>query len=44
MPTICDTHVLLFWAHESEHLSSPARQALELGRSKQNVVIAEITL
>ncbi len=44
MPTICDTHVLLFWAHEPERLSSPARQALELGRSKQNLAIADITL
>ncbi|MCP9832270.1 hypothetical protein KBZ14_11580 [Synechococcus sp. HJ21-Hayes] len=26
MPTICDTHILLFWAHEPERLSSPALQ------------------
>jgi PIN domain nuclease of toxin-antitoxin system len=32
MPTICDTHILLFWAHEPERLSAPAQQALERGR------------
>jgi len=44
MPTICDTHVLLFWAHEPERLSSAARQALELGRSQAELAIADITL
>jgi len=33
MPTICDTHKLLFWAHEPERLSTNAKQALEQGRS-----------
>jgi PIN domain nuclease of toxin-antitoxin system len=44
MPTICDTHILLFWAHEPDRLSSPARQALELGRGKGELAIADISL
>lgn len=44
MPTICDTHILLFWAHEPERLSSPARHALELGLRKGELAIADITL
>ena len=44
MPTICDTHILLFWAHEPERLSSPARHALELGLTKGELAIADITL
>ena len=44
MPTICDTHILLFWAHEPHRLSSPARQELELGRSKGELAIADISL
>ncbi|MFM8603932.1 MAG: type II toxin-antitoxin system VapC family toxin [Cyanobium sp.] len=44
MPTICDTHILLFWAHEPERLSCAARQALELGRSKGELAIADISL
>ncbi|MEB3235505.1 MAG: type II toxin-antitoxin system VapC family toxin [Cyanobacteriota bacterium] len=44
MRTICDTHILLFWAHEPERLSSPARQALEVGRSKGELAIADISL
>ncbi|MFO0018016.1 MAG: PIN domain nuclease, partial [Synechococcaceae cyanobacterium] len=44
MPTICDTHVLLFWAHEPERLSAAARQALELGSSQAELAIADITL
>ena len=31
MPTLCDTHVLLFWAHEPERFSAAARQALGAG-------------
>lgn len=44
MPTICDAHVLLFWAHEPERLSAAARQALELGRSQAELAIAAISL
>ena len=44
MPTICDTHILLFWAHEHERLSSTARQALEKGLSRGELAIADITL
>jgi len=48
MPTICDTHILLFWAHEPERLSPAARQALERGRNQGGLqgglAIADITL
>ena len=44
MPTICDTHILLFWAHEPERLSSTARQALEHGLTHSELAIADITL
>ena len=44
MLTICDTHILLFWAHEPQRLSSPARQALELDRNKKQLAIADISL
>ena len=40
MLTICDTHILLFWAHEPHRLSSPTRLALELGRSQKQLPIA----
>jgi PIN domain nuclease of toxin-antitoxin system len=44
MPTICDTHILLFWAHEPERLSAPAQQALNRGRTQSELAIADITL
>ena len=44
MPTICDTHILLFWAHEPQRLSPTARQALELGRNKKQLAIVDISL
>ena len=44
MPTICDTHILLFWAHEPERLSDRARDALELGLSFGELAIADISL
>ena len=44
MPTICDTHVLLFWAHEPERLSPVARRAVEEGRSQGALAIADISL
>ena len=44
MSTICDTHILLFWAHEPERLTAPARQALELGRTRHELAIADISL
>ena len=44
MPTICDTHILLFWAHEPGRLSSAARDALEQGRSQGELAIADISL
>ena len=44
MPTICDTHILLFWAHAPERLSAPAQQALNRGRTQSELAIADITL
>ena len=44
MPTICDTHILLFWAHEPERLPAPAQQALNRGRTQSELAIADITL
>jgi PIN domain nuclease of toxin-antitoxin system len=44
MPSICDTHVLLFWAHEPERLTATARQAIEKGRANGELAIADITL
>jgi PIN domain nuclease of toxin-antitoxin system len=44
MPTICDTHVLLFWAHEPARLTATARQAIEKGRTNGELAIADITL
>ena len=44
MPTICDTHILLFWAHEPERLTATAWQALEKGRTHGELAIADITL
>ena len=45
MPTICDTHILLFWAHEPERLTSTARNALEKGLNHGELAtIADITL
>ena len=44
MPTICDTHILLFWAHEPERLTAPARQALDLGLSRGDLAIADISI
>lgn len=31
MRTLCDTHILLFWADRRERLSRAAREALEVG-------------
>ena len=44
MPTICDTHILLFWAHEPARLTATARQALEQGLTHGELAIADITL
>ena len=32
------------WAHEPERLTAPARQALELGRTRHELAIADISL
>ena len=39
MPTICDTHILLFWAHGPERLSAPAQHALERGRTQGELAL-----
>ncbi len=44
MLTICDTHVLLFWAHEPARLSRRAAAALEQGRAQGQLAIADISL
>jgi PIN domain nuclease of toxin-antitoxin system len=44
MLTICDTHVLLFWAHEPARLSQRAAAALEQGRAQGQLAIADISL
>jgi PIN domain nuclease of toxin-antitoxin system len=44
MSTLCDTHVVLFWAHEPQRLSSATCQALEVGCSQAELAIADISL
>jgi PIN domain nuclease of toxin-antitoxin system len=44
MRTICDTHILLFWAHEPARLSPRAAEALEQGRAQGQLAIADISL
>lgn len=43
MPTICDTHVLLFWADRRDRLSRAAQQALDDGLAQGNLACAEIS-
>lgn len=43
MLTICDTHVLLFWADQKERLTDSALQALERGREQGNLACAAIS-
>lgn len=43
MLTICDTHILLFWADQPERLTSTARQALDNGRSNGSLACAAIS-
>lgn len=44
MQTICDTHVLLFWADRPERLSAAARQAVEQGMASGKLACADISL
>jgi PIN domain nuclease of toxin-antitoxin system len=43
MLTICDTHILLFWADQPERLTSAAREALDKGRSSGILACAGIS-
>ena len=44
MRTICDTHILLFWANDPARLSPRAAEALEQGRIQGQLAIADISL
>ena len=44
MLTICDTHILLFWADEPRRLSSTARAALDSGTESGNLACSDISL
>jgi len=43
MKTICDTHILLFWANEPGRLTDKALKALERGREEATLSCADIT-
>jgi PIN domain nuclease of toxin-antitoxin system len=43
MLTICDTHVLLFWADSPDRLTKPALQALDNGREQGTLACAAIS-
>lgn len=44
MQTICDTHVLLFWADRPDRLTLPAQEFLTAGRSTGQLACAAISL
>jgi PIN domain nuclease of toxin-antitoxin system len=44
MLTICDTHILLFWADDPRRLSATARSALDLGTESANLACSDISL
>ena len=44
MLTICDTHVLLFWADEPSRLSSKANAVLDLGVETGTLACSDISL
>ena len=43
MLTICDTHILLFWADQKDRLTLAAQQALNDGRENGNLACAAIS-
>lgn len=43
MLTICDTHILLFWADRRDRLTIAAQQALEMGHANGNLACAAIS-
>lgn len=44
MLTICDTHILLFWADAPHRLSAAANAALKSGISSENLACSDISL
>jgi PIN domain nuclease of toxin-antitoxin system len=44
MLTICDTHILLFWADAPERLSTDALAAVELGVKSETLACCDISL
>lgn len=44
MLTICDTHILLFWADAPERLTPPARDALAQGLDAGQLACCDISL
>ena len=44
MLTICDTHILLFWAYDQKRLSQSASAALEIGIASSNLACSDINL
>lgn len=44
MPTICDTHILLFWADAPDRLSAAASQALNSGLERGSLACSDISL
>jgi PIN domain nuclease of toxin-antitoxin system len=44
MLTICDTHILLFWADDPSRLSAPASAALDLGIQSATLACSDISL
>jgi PIN domain nuclease of toxin-antitoxin system len=43
MLTICDTHILLFWADQPQRLTNTAREALDKGRANGTLACAGIS-
>lgn len=44
MLTICDTHILLFWADAPQRLSASASEALDLGIESETLACSDISL
>jgi Uncharacterized protein conserved in bacteria len=44
MLTICDTHILLFWADQPRRLSATARAALDVASESSNLACSDISL
>lgn len=44
MLTICDTHILLFWADNPSRLSAPASAAIDLGIQSSTLACSDISL